>query len=133
MCSSDLTPITQSWTGPSDRSVTGLPFFGTVPGQDNLWYGFGYSGNGIGPSRMGGEILASLALRLDNAWTRSPLCAGPRGAFPPEPVRYLGSLVVRNAIRRQERAEDAGRRVGRLDRWLASFAASAGKADKTGA
>jgi hypothetical protein len=38
---------------------------------------------------------------------------------------------VRNAIRRQERAEEEERRVAPWDRWLAGFAASAGKADKT--
>ncbi|MOA60574.1 hypothetical protein D3C78_1854850 [compost metagenome] len=55
---------------------------------------------------------------------------GPLGLFPPEPIRYLGSLVVRNAIRRKERAEDHGLRPRRLDVRLARFAAAAGKADK---
>ncbi len=123
-------PIAASWNGPSDRSVTGLPFFGALPGHANVFYGFGYSGNGVGPSRMGGEVLASLALGLDNVWTRSPLVQGPRGRFPPEPARYLGALLVRNAIRRKEAAEDAGRTPRRTDVALASLAASAGKADK---
>ncbi len=127
------TPIAASWNGPSDRSVTGLPFFGSLPGHSNVWYGFGYSGNGVGPTRMGGEILSSLALGLDNDWTRSPLTAGPLGRFPPEPIRYVGSMIVRNAIRRQERAEDESRAVRPWDRRLASLAASAGKADKTSA
>jgi len=124
------TPIAASWNGPSDRSVTGLPFFGKLPGHSNVWYGLGYSGNGVGPTRMGGEILASLALGHDNAWTRSGLVTGPLGYFPPEPIRFIGSHVVRNAIRRQEWAEDHNRPVRAWDRWLASFAASAGKADK---
>ena len=67
---------------------------------------------------------------LDNAWTRSPLLNGPLGYFPPEPIRYLGSLMVRNAIRRKEHAEDHDRRPRRLDVRLAKFAAAAGKADK---
>ncbi|PPA01979.1 FAD-dependent oxidoreductase, partial [Pseudomonas sp. MWU12-2312b] len=49
---------------------------------------------------------------------------------PPEPIRYLGSLMVRNAIRRKEHAEDHGRRPRHLDVRLAKFAAAAGKADK---
>ena len=124
------TAIAASWNGPSDRSVTGLPFFGQLPGRPDVHYGFGYSGNGVGPSRMGGEILASLALGADNAWTRSPLVTGPRGRFPPEPVRYVGSLVVRNAIRRKEAAEDRGRPPRPWDVGLSRFAAAAGKADK---
>ncbi|QXH33308.1 FAD-dependent oxidoreductase [Pseudomonas muyukensis] len=123
-------PLAASWNGPSDRSVTGLPFFGRLDGQGNVFYGFGYSGSGVGPCHMGGQILASLALGLDNPWTRSPLVNGPLGQFPPEPIRYLGSLLVRNAIRRKERAEDRGVPPRRLDVRLAKFAAAAGKADK---
>ncbi|QVM93579.1 FAD-dependent oxidoreductase [Pseudomonas entomophila] len=123
-------PLAASWNGPSDRSVTGLPFFGRLDGQGNVFYGFGYSGSGVGPCHMGGQILASLALGLDNDWTRSPLVKGPLGQFPPEPIRYLGSLMVRNAIRRKEHAEDRGARPRRLDVRLARFAAAAGKADK---
>ena len=123
-------PLAASWNGPSDRSVTGLPFFGRLDGQGNVFYGFGYSGSGVGPCHMGGQILSSLALGLDNPWTRSPLVKGPLGLFPPEPIRYLGSLMVRNAIRRKERAEDHGLRPRRLDVRLARFAAAAGKADK---
>jgi putative aminophosphonate oxidoreductase len=124
------TPIAASWNGASDRSVTGLPFFGRLHGRPNVFYGFGYSGNGVAPSRMGGEMLASLALGLDNAWTRSPLAGGPRGRFPPEPIRYIGSLIVRDAVRRKEAAEDTGRRPLPIDVGLARFAAAAGKADK---
>lgn len=124
------TPIAASWNGASDRSVTGLPFFGRLRGRRDVFYGFGYSGNGVAPSRMGGEILASLALGLDNAWTRSPLVHGPLGRFPPEPLRYVGSLVVRNAIRRKEAAEDRGQRPRRVDVALSKLAAAAGKSDK---
>ena len=38
--------------------------------------------------------------------------------------------MVRNAIRRKERAEDRGVRPRRFDVRLAKFAAAAGKADK---
>lgn len=124
------TPITASWNGPSDRSVTGFPFFGTLEGAPHICYGFGYSGNGVAPTYMGGQVLSSMLLDQDNAWTRSPLTHGPRGHFPPEPVRYLGSLVVRNAIRRKERAEDRGRKPWAIDRMLSTLANAAGKADK---
>ena len=123
-------PTAASWNGPSDRSVTGLPFFGRLQGAPNVFYGFGYSGNGVGPSHIGGTLLASLALGLDNEWTRSRLARGPLGRFPPEPVRYAGSILVRNAIRRKERAEDAGLPPCALDVRLSKFAAAAGKADK---
>jgi len=123
-------PITASWNGPSDRSVTGFPFFGSMDGAPHISYGFGYSGNGVGPTYMGGQILSSMLLDEDNAWTRSPLTQGPRGQFPPEPLRYAGSIVVRNAIRRKERAEDEDRRPWLVDTMLSKLASAAGKADK---
>lgn len=119
-----------SWTGASDRSVTGLPFFGTIANQPNVSYGLGYSGNGVVQSFLGGEILASLALNIDNAWTRSPMAKGPLGKFPPEPIRYIGANIIKHAINRKENAEDNEQSPWWLDIQLAKFAAAAGKADK---
>ena len=58
-------PIASSWTGPIDRTVDGLPFFARL-GRPDLVCGAGYSGNGVGPSILGGRILASMALGLDD-------------------------------------------------------------------
>lgn len=123
-------PIAASWTGPSDRSATGLPFFGHLEDHPNVLYGAGYSGNGVVQSWMGGEILAALALDLDNEWRHCPLASGPRGQFPPEPIRWLGANLVRRAILRKEQAEDEGRPVPSWARHLARLADAAGKADK---
>jgi hypothetical protein len=79
---------------------------------------------------MGGQILSSMLLDQDNAWTRSPLTQGPLGQFPPEPIRYVGSIAVRNAIRRKERAEDRGRQPWLIDTMLSKLANAAGKTDK---
>jgi glycine/D-amino acid oxidase-like deaminating enzyme len=122
--------IERTWTGPSDRSSTGLPFFGHLNGQDNIVYGLGYSGNGVGQAYLGGQILSSIVLELDNEWTRSGLSKGPLGQFPPEPIRWLGAMAVRGAIRRKENAEDDGIRPWRIDRQLAKLAAATGKMDK---
>ncbi|TDB04802.1 FAD-dependent oxidoreductase [Halomonas marinisediminis] len=123
--------IEASWNGASDRSVTGLPFFGKLNNSSNIFYGFGYSGNGVGPCHMGGQILSSLVLGLDNDWVKSPLARGPLGYFPPEPFRYFGSLMVRNAIRRKEYAEDVERKPKFYDIRLSKLAAAAGKSDKS--
>ena len=123
--------IEQAWNGGSDRSTTGFPFFGNLEGNPNIHYGFGYSGNGVTQSLLGGKILSSLCLNLDNEWTRSGLVGGPRGYFPPEPIRWIGALMVRNSIRRKEAAEDAGKKPSFYDSFLSQFAKSAGKTDKT--
>ncbi|WP_407833720.1 FAD-dependent oxidoreductase [Vibrio rotiferianus] len=119
-----------SWTGGSDRSATGFPFFGQLDNQSNIFYGFGYSGNGVVQTRMGGKILSSLVLGLENEWTKSGLAKGPLGHFPPEPFRWTGAMMVRNAVRRKEEAEDNDKTPFIWDKWLAKLAGPAGKADK---
>jgi glycine/D-amino acid oxidase-like deaminating enzyme len=103
--------VTHSWTGPIDRTAVGLPFFWRLGGRDDLLCGAGYSGNGVGPSRLGGDILASLALGSDDEWARCGLAREPTGgSLPPEPLRSLGGRIVREAVARKERAEDHDRR-----------------------
>ena len=116
-------PIAEYWRGPATRTATGLPFFGRLERAPAIVYGHGYTGNGVGPSYMGGRILASLALDRDDEWSSIPLANGPVGRpFPPEPVRYVGAHIVRAAVQRKEAAEDSGRRPGRLDVALTGFA-----------
>ncbi|GAB7227891.1 FAD-dependent oxidoreductase [Vibrio rotiferianus] len=119
-----------SWTGGSDRSATGFPFFGELDNQSNIFYGFGYSGNGVAQTRMGGKILSSLVLGIENEWTKSGLAKGPLGHFPPEPFRWTGAMMVRNAVRRKEEAEENEQKPFIWDKWLAKLAGPAGKADK---
>ena len=112
--------ITHTWAGPVARTDDGLPIFGHL--ADNVIHGGGYSGNGVGPSWVGGRILASLALGRSDEWSRAGLVRDPGRAFPPEPVRYLGGRVVREAVRMMEEAEDRGDEPGRLARYIAGFA-----------
>ncbi len=114
--------VTTSWMGPIDRSHNGLPFFSRLGGRDDLLYGIGYSGNGVGPSFVGGRILASLALERDDEWARAGLVRDPVGSFPPEPIRFVGGLLVREAVARKERAEDDGRKPDRATLFLAGLA-----------
>jgi putative aminophosphonate oxidoreductase len=114
-------PIAASWDGPIDRTVDGLPFFFTL-GRPDLVCGAGYSGNGVGPSTLGGRILASMALGREDEWSRCGLVRSPPRGLPGEPWRYTGGRVVRAAVARKERAEDEDRRPGRLDLALARLA-----------
>ncbi|WP_137391576.1 FAD-dependent oxidoreductase [Rhodoligotrophos defluvii] len=114
-------PDAKSWSGPIDRTMTGLPLFGHLAGQPNIAYAFGYSGNGVGPSHLGGRILASLSLGLDDDYARLPLVDYKAERFPPEPFRYVGARVIRAALARKEAAEDAGRAPARLDVALAAL------------
>ncbi len=101
--------IERAWGGPIDVSGDHLPFFGTVAGK-RVHYGLGYSGHGVGPSWLGGQILASLALGLEDEWTALPLAARRVPWLPPEPLKRLGGALVRSSILACERADEEGRK-----------------------
>ncbi|OYD22676.1 NAD(P)/FAD-dependent oxidoreductase [Oceanimonas baumannii] len=122
--------FSHSWSGPIDRTYDSLPVFGQLQDQPNIHYGIGWSGNGVSPSRIGGRILASLALGRQDQWSQCALVNRTCKPFPPEPFRYLGGTLVRNAVIRKEREELAGRPGRALDRMLASLAPS-GLEDKS--
>ncbi len=122
--------VTHSWTGPIDRTPAAVPFFGRLGGHEHILYGYGFSGNGVGPSHVAGRILASRALRRDDEWAAAAFPEGPRGHFPRdragwfprEPIRYAGGRIVRAAVARKEAAEDAGKEPRALDVRLSGFA-----------
>jgi len=107
--------VERAWGGPIDVSADHLPFFRTRQGT-RIHYGAGYSGHGVGPSWLGGRILASLALGADDEWTRLPLATRSVPSLPPEPFRRVGGGLVRWAIMACEEAEEEGRRPGLVAR-----------------
>ncbi len=115
-------PTEYDWCGPIDRSADGLPLLGGLGGREDIFYGVGWSGNGVGPSVLGGRILASLVLGVDDEWSRFPLVDRRPRPFPPEPFRFVGAHVVREAVRRKERAEAAGRKPNRVTAMIARLA-----------
>ena len=103
--------LTDMWGGPIDVAANHLPRFGTLAGG-RVHFGFGYSGNGVAPSHLGGRILAALALGSDDPITRLPIVGGVPRRFPPEPFRYAGARILREALIRREDREEEGRRAG---------------------
>ena len=74
-------------------------------------YALGYSGNGVAPSHLAGRILAALALGADEPITRLCLVGPPPHRLPPEPFRYLGARILREAIVMRERREMQGHKA----------------------
>lgn len=122
--------VTHRWSGPIDRTYDSLPVFNHLEGCPNIHYGIGWSGNGVGPSRIGGRILASLALGRQDPWSQCALVGRTCKTFPPEPVRFIGGSLVRRSVIRKERAELSGHRARHLDVLMAGFA-PAGLEDKS--
>ena len=110
--------VTNTWSGAVDYSSDSMPFFGHLSRSPRVHYGVGFSGNGVGPSYLGGNILASMALGRDDEWGTSPMIRTPFTKLPPEPWRALGGRVVRAAMRRKESTEDRERKPSALVRRL---------------
>ena len=110
--------ITHAWGGPIDVSPTHLPVFGS---HGRLHVGFGFTGNGVGPSYLGGRILASLALdRRDMAAGLALVDPAP-ARFPPEPLRWVGGSLIRRALVAADAAADEGQSPGHVTSLVASL------------
>src|SRR5215213_5317755 len=110
--------VERTWGGPIDVSADRLPFFGS---RGRIHFGVGYTGNGVGPSWLGGQILASMALGREDDWTALPLVGRRPRLLPPEPFRYVGGRAIRAATLVCEDAGEAGRQEPRLAAAVASI------------
>jgi glycine/D-amino acid oxidase-like deaminating enzyme len=111
-------PLEDAWGGPIDVSPTHLPVFGTLePG--NLLYAVGYTGNGVAPTHLAGQVLADLVLGRDTDNVRLPMVNPAPRLFPPQPFRSLGAAVVRRAMIAKETAEEQGRQPNPLVNQIA--------------
>ena len=111
-------PIEDAWGGPIDVSPTHLPSFGRA-GDANVYYAAGYTGNGVAPTRIAGEVLADLITGSDTDAVRLPMVNARPPSFPPEPFRSWGAMVVRRAMIAKETAEEQGRTPGFVTSQLA--------------
>lgn len=110
--------VVDAWGGPIDISPDHLPSFGTLP-VGRIHWGHGFSGSGVGPTWLGGQILAALAQdRLDDPVARLGLVGSRPRPFPPEPFRSVGARLIREAIVETEQRDDLGGYVPPPLRWL---------------
>ena len=112
-------PVAHAWGGPIDVSPTHTPITGTLDGR--VHYAFGFTGNGVAPSRMVGHVLASLALDRRDEHSRLAIVEPRQVRVPPEPFRYIGGTVIRDALLRKERAEERELEPDPLSRLLSGI------------
>ncbi len=108
--------IEHAWGGPIDVSPSHVPQIGTLD-DGPVHYAFGFTGNGVGPSHLAGRVLAGLA---SGDGDRRLALDAPGPPVPPEPLAWLGGMVVRGAFLRAERLQAAGRRPDPLTRAVCS-------------
>ena len=100
------------WSNRTDRLTASL--LGHLGGREHILYGVGWSGNGVGPAVVGSKSLARRALGLADESAVAALWNRRAGTFPPDPIRYVGAHLVREAVRRKELAERADRNPSSL-------------------
>ena len=102
-----------AWGGPICSTTRMTPYFGRALGG-RLCYGLGYTGHGLGTTRLAGRILAHMALDRPSELLDLSLVRTKPFPYPPEPVRSWSVAAVTRALRRV----DAGERPGLMLRVL---------------
>jgi glycine/D-amino acid oxidase-like deaminating enzyme len=110
--------ITHAWGGPIDVSPIRLPQYRQV---GSTVAGFGFTGNGVGPSYLGGQILSGMALDRRDEFTSLPLVDPEVPPFPPEPLRFAGGSLIRAAMVHADEDADQGRRSSPPVRFVAGL------------
>jgi glycine/D-amino acid oxidase-like deaminating enzyme len=101
-------PLEAAWGGPIDVAGHHLPYVGRL-GTGDVHYAHGFTGNGVGPTHLVGELLAGRVLGTPDAASEElPIATMEPMRFPPGLVRAPGALVVNTAIRHKDEAEDRG-------------------------
>jgi glycine/D-amino acid oxidase-like deaminating enzyme len=104
-----------AWGGPIGVTTRLTPFFGnTLEGR--VLYGLGYSGRGLGTTRLAGRVLAHLALERSEDLLELPLVQQAPFRYPPEPARRWVVRAVGRALRRADRSGERGPLLRVLDR-----------------
>lgn len=97
------------WGGPIASTTRLTPFFGSLAGG-RIIYGLGYTGHGIGSTRLAGKILAHMALARNSELLALEMVRNKPFPYPPEPLRALAVAAVTNSLQRV----DAGDRPSPL-------------------
>ena len=112
--------IDEALGGPIDISSDRLPAIGAMHGG-RVHFAHGYSGNGVGPSRLAGRVLAAILDGGDDPIARLPMVGTRARLFPPEPFRYIGARMIREALVRKDETQDREERPGFLVRLVAGL------------
>jgi hypothetical protein len=84
-------------------------------------YGLGYTGHGLGTTRLAGRILAHLALDRPSELLDLSLVRKKPFPYPPEPFRSWSVTAVTGALRKVDAGERPNLMLRVLDRWGIGF------------
>ncbi|MBK6422295.1 MAG: FAD-dependent oxidoreductase [Gemmatimonadetes bacterium] len=109
-----------AWGGAICSTTRLTPFFGRALGG-RACYGLGFTGHGLGSTRLAGRILAHLALDRASDLLGLSLVTKPPFPYPPEPLRGLAVRAVTGALRRVDAGEPPNLMLRLLERMGLGF------------
>lgn len=98
--------LVDGWFGFIDCIYDSLLVFGYL--YENIYYGIGWSGNGVGLSCLGGWIFVSFVFGCDDLWSCCLLVECCCWSFFFELLCYLGGFLVCNVVLCKECVEFVG-------------------------
>lgn len=111
--------VVSAWGGPIDISPDRLPMIGSRDGG-RVHYAHGFSGNGVAPAHFAGRLLSAIVGDPAGELATLQIVNRSHRHFPPEPLRFTGARVVREALVRRDEVEDAGGRPSLILRAVAA-------------
>jgi glycine/D-amino acid oxidase-like deaminating enzyme len=109
-----------AWGGAICSTTRLTPFFGRALGG-RACYGLGYTGHGLGSTRIAGRILAHMVLDRTSDLLELPLVTNRPFPYPPEPLRGWAVKAVTRALRRVDEGKPPDLLLRILDRFGLGF------------
>jgi glycine/D-amino acid oxidase-like deaminating enzyme len=109
-----------AWGGAICSTTRLTPFFGRALGG-RACYGLGFTGHGLGTTRIAGRILAHMVLDRPSTLLDLPLVTSRPFPYPPEPLRGWAVAAVTRALRRVDQGEPPSLLLRALDRFGLGF------------
>lgn len=97
--------FTHAYGGPVGVTARLEPYVGQRGG---IYYAYGYSGHGVGPSVVVAKALRDLVLGRDSQYVEMPFVNQRESRVPPEPVRFLGARLTTELLARHDLRMDQG-------------------------
>jgi glycine/D-amino acid oxidase-like deaminating enzyme len=109
-----------AWGGAICSTTRLTPFFGRAL-RGRACYGLGFTGHGLGSTRIAGRILAHMALDRASDLLDLSLVTRPPFPYPPEPLRSWAVNTVTAALRKVDAGESPSPMLRVLDRMGLGF------------
>lgn len=112
--------FTHRWAGLIDSTSRFTPVFGTAL-HGKVAYSVGYTGLGVGASRVGARIAYSLLFERNSPLCQLELVRRKPMAFPPEPLRFPTVQFTRRALAAEDESGRRGLWLRLLDHFGVGF------------